>query len=143
MLTWPYRRAAIITLTSDNGRGWRQRPVSRQCQGHHWYLNAKCTLDALIQTLGQALGHHQTVSCIDCLGCEQRLTVREREILLTLGRGLSPTQVARLLFISEKTISSHKRSAMRKLGFRRPHELYQWIRHELDDEKRVHRDPLI
>ena len=39
------------------------------------------------------------------------------------------TQIARMLDISVKTVSNHKMSVMRKMGFRRNAELYGWLRH--------------
>ena len=44
------------------------------------------------------------------------LTPREREVLRLLGHGLSNAQIARTLFISEKTASVHVSNILRKLG---------------------------
>jgi DNA-binding NarL/FixJ family response regulator len=44
------------------------------------------------------------------------LTPREREVLALLGNGLSNAQIARTLFISEKTASVHVSNILRKLG---------------------------
>ena len=44
------------------------------------------------------------------------LTPREREVLALLGNGLSNAQIARNLYISEKTASVHVSSILRKLG---------------------------
>jgi DNA-binding CsgD family transcriptional regulator/tetratricopeptide (TPR) repeat protein len=44
------------------------------------------------------------------------LTPREREVLGLLGNGLSNMQIARTLFISEKTASVHVSNILRKLG---------------------------
>jgi DNA-binding NarL/FixJ family response regulator len=44
------------------------------------------------------------------------LTRREREVLRLLGHGLSNAQIARTLFISEKTASVHVSNILRKLG---------------------------
>lgn len=87
-----------------------------------------------MQVIDQALELQCATSDISCTACAQLLTSREREVVLTLGRGLKHAQVADMLFISVKTVSTHKRTAMRKLGFRRTHELQQWVRNELDYE---------
>ncbi len=55
------------------------------------------------------------------------LTPREREVLYQLLQGKTHACVARLLGIKEKTISSHKRTAMKKLNFKRTNELFHWM----------------
>jgi DNA-binding NarL/FixJ family response regulator len=44
------------------------------------------------------------------------LTPREREVLGLVGNGLSNAQIARTLYISEKTASVHVSNILRKLG---------------------------
>lgn len=55
------------------------------------------------------------------------LTYRESEVLRYLRQGRSPTDTARVMKLQVKTVSSHKRSAMRKLNFKRNHELFHWM----------------
>ncbi|WP_431223564.1 response regulator transcription factor [Serratia sp. L9] len=57
----------------------------------------------------------------------QAITRRELEVLKGIAVELSPMQIARQLNISRKTVSSHKYTAMRKLGFSRTHDLYHWL----------------
>jgi DNA-binding NarL/FixJ family response regulator len=45
-----------------------------------------------------------------------RLTAREREILILLSEGLSNEAVAERLFISDRTVETHVRNLLRKLG---------------------------
>lgn len=55
------------------------------------------------------------------------LTRREQEVLYHLKQGKAHASVARCMGIKEKTISSHKRAAMKKLNFRRTSELFHWM----------------
>lgn len=55
------------------------------------------------------------------------LTQREREVLHQLKQGKTPACVATCLGIKVKTISSHKRAAMKKLNFKRTNELFHWM----------------
>lgn len=57
-----------------------------------------------------------------------KLTPRERDILQGIYRELTPCQIANILSLNVKTVSTHKLTAMRKLGFKRNSELYCWLR---------------
>lgn len=57
----------------------------------------------------------------------QLLTRREREVLLYLKKGSTPAVIAASMGIAERTVSTHKRAAMRKLNFTRSIELHQWM----------------
>jgi len=56
-----------------------------------------------------------------------RLTLAEHRIMTFLKQGYSGVEIARLLFRSEKTVSSHKRRIMKKLGAKSDVELSQKI----------------
>jgi DNA-binding CsgD family transcriptional regulator len=55
------------------------------------------------------------------------LTPRELEVLYYLKQGKTHTSAANCMGISVKTISSHKRAAMKKLNFKRSNELFHWM----------------
>jgi DNA-binding NarL/FixJ family response regulator len=48
----------------------------------------------------------------------ERLTTREQEVALCVGRGLTNRQIALELSISEHTAASHVRKILKKLGIR-------------------------
>jgi DNA-binding NarL/FixJ family response regulator len=56
----------------------------------------------------------------------QALTLREREVLQLTGEGQTAAQVAEQLFISVRTVESHRANAMRKLGLRNQKELVRY-----------------
>jgi len=56
------------------------------------------------------------------------LTAREREVLQLLAEGRKTTEIGKSLFISTKTVESHRRNIMEKLDLKLPVEL---IKHAL------------
>ncbi|WP_129544239.1 helix-turn-helix transcriptional regulator [Serratia sp. 1D1416] len=65
--------------------------------------------------------------CHEVSGIGVQLTLREREILRYVARGMSGACIGRILGVSEKTVSAHKRNAMRRLNLRNNQQLYRWI----------------
>ncbi|HHQ6539713.1 TPA: helix-turn-helix domain-containing protein [Serratia fonticola] len=59
--------------------------------------------------------------------CSSLLTFREAEVLRYLAIGMSGNDTAGCLGIKNKTVNSHKRSAMRKLCVKTNQELYRWM----------------
>ncbi len=55
-----------------------------------------------------------------------RLSPTEREVLLLLGQGLSNLEVARRLGVEEKTVYTHRRHLMYKLGLKNASELIRF-----------------
>jgi DNA-binding CsgD family transcriptional regulator len=72
-------------------------------------------------------------SCFDigaekhCPQCDYTsLTIRELQVIRALVLGVSQKDIPEYLQINRKTVSSHKRAAMRKLGLKCNAELYYW-----------------
>lgn len=63
--------------------------------------------------------------CDGCLG--QTITHRELEVLCYLQKCRNLTEAAYYMNLSVKTVSTHKRSVMKKLNFQRNSELIYWI----------------
>lgn len=62
-----------------------------------------------------------------CFFCRRCLTRREREILARYSDGLSTGEIANASGLHVKSVSQHKRNAMRKLGLRNMKELLEWL----------------
>lgn len=64
----------------------------------------------------------------DCYRCQyQELTLREREVLRYLERGVSQMGAAKYMRLSVKTVNAHKQSVMKKLHLTRNSELFHWL----------------
>ncbi len=57
---------------------------------------------------------------------EARLTKREREIVGRLSDGLSSKQIADILFISESTVTNHRKNILRKTNSKNVAELIRY-----------------
>jgi non-specific serine/threonine protein kinase len=56
-----------------------------------------------------------------------RLTRREREVAELVAAGLTTPQIAKALFVGERTVESHIANAMRKLGVTRRAGIASWV----------------
>jgi two-component system, NarL family, nitrate/nitrite response regulator NarL len=77
--------------------------------GANAYLVKTATATVFENTLKQLVGHHATSS-------HQRLTSRQREILLFLCEGLSNKEIGRKLKLSDATVKMHMTAVLRALG---------------------------
>jgi DNA-binding CsgD family transcriptional regulator len=56
-----------------------------------------------------------------------RLSPQEYRVLRLIGRGLSSVAIARQMQLHAKTVSAHKRNAMKKLNITRNTQLLHWL----------------
>jgi len=55
----------------------------------------------------------------------KNLTDREYEVFVLLAKGKKNNEIAKELFITEKTVSSHKKSILKKLNLKNIKELIE------------------
>ncbi|MFL0365595.1 response regulator [Pseudobacillus sp. 179-B 2D1 NHS] len=63
------------------------------------------------------------VNCGEDLSTYKLLSNREEEILVFIAKGYSNKEIAEILYISVKTVETHKSRIMDKLGLQKRHEL--------------------
>ncbi len=68
----------------------------------------------------------QLVQCEGKTDPYERLTEREREILVLLAEGYSSHQIADQLYLTVKTVLNHRRNIMDKLGVENPAQLIKY-----------------
>ncbi|WP_421105899.1 helix-turn-helix transcriptional regulator [Serratia marcescens] len=115
----------------------RRRPqiYCNGVQGALTRRDAPAALDKLVERLISAQGQMPAMA-VACRHCRPPFTARERSVLRGFALGVDPAHIAGLLNMHVKTVSTHKRSAMRKLGFQLNTELYHWLRQGgLNDER--------
>lgn len=103
----------------------------RQGADKHALLYRHQPVEAVLQIIEQAIllhrGFQPKAPACWSPPAQQSLTLREREVLSYLEQGKTPAETASCMNITIKTISSHKRAAMKKLNFNRNNELFHWM----------------
>lgn len=87
-------------------------------------IRRHATVREVVSQLGQLDQHRPRLSNVFS---NKRLTAREEEILRFIALGISGCQISRILGISEKTVSTHKRNAMNRLDLTSNQLLYRWL----------------
>ncbi len=121
---WPAVKVIILTLHDEAA-------VVRQLleQGADGYLLKTCGREELLRAVHAVhAGHRHFAAEIthallkeraDTIGEDQRLkalSAREREVLAALAEGLSNKEIGDRLFISARTVDTHRTNIMKKLG---------------------------
>lgn len=109
-----------------------QIAISNRCLREQGSLWLRVRPEALLLLVEQGLKEQAQGNfilqelCSYCMSVV--LTDREQEVMRYLSCEQAQKSLPKHLNISHKTVSAHKRSVMRKLGFRRNTELYHWLR---------------
>ncbi|MBV9222609.1 MAG: response regulator transcription factor [Acidobacteriaceae bacterium] len=115
-----YPSARIIMLTTFEGDVEMQRSLQAGARG---YLLKSMPSHELLKAIRQV---HAGKKCVPPEVAaelaehiaDEKLTVRECEVLQNLAAGYRNREIARLLFISEETVKAHTRHILDKLGAR-------------------------
>jgi DNA-binding CsgD family transcriptional regulator len=119
-----HKRSRVILLMSQ------QRPhLAAYCMPRVFYRHQDCTqLASLIEiSIDIAAGapiHTVTDANAVLLAT---LSPRQREVMCYVSQGLRLHDIAALLHINKKTVSTHKRTAMRRLQLERTTDLHHWL----------------
>ncbi len=124
--------ARIIIVTGEPKGGHIRKLLNSGVRG---YITKGCSVDEMEMAIQQVSKGEQYLSADvarqiarEMIGNEndspfERLTAREHEIVLRLLEGQRNRQVAEMLYISEKTVSTHRKRAYEKLDISSSAEL--------------------
>jgi DNA-binding NarL/FixJ family response regulator len=123
-------------VLGDIEKGERIRTISRKLP----VSNILALLEAMLTSIDQVT-EPQTV-LVDRDLTNNTLSAREYEVMRYLSLGINPGAVGRHLKISEKTVSAHKRTVMRKLNLIKNIELNYWLLNGGLNFVRIYRQPI-
>lgn len=120
-----------IRQPHDRTNGWADCALQAGVIQHDFSIAA--ALQVITCGLERRRGQRvdQPVPMRRCACTQHALTLREKQVMMFLRQELSLSEIGSRLTISIKTVSNHKMSVMRKMGFRRNMELYRWLRQGL------------
>jgi DNA-binding NarL/FixJ family response regulator len=122
----PKIKVIALSMYSD-----RRYVIGMLKAGVSGYLLKSCAFDELANAVNAVVRNQSYISqqiadtvmqdytqnlTIDDTSTVSALTPREREVLQLIAEGLTSSQIASRLFVSEKTVSTHRRQIMEKLN---------------------------
>ena len=122
----PKIKVIALSMYSD-----RRYVIGMLKAGVSGYLLKSCAFDELANAVNAVVKNQSYISpqiadtvmqdytrnlTIDDTSTVSALTPREREVLQLIAEGLTSSQIASRLFVSEKTVSTHRRQIMEKLN---------------------------
>lgn len=90
----------------------------RAVAGGHALLAPEVTRRVISRMVRPAAATYPASEAPHTVGGLDRLTERERDVLVLLARGMSNGEIARELFVSEATVKTHVSNVLAKLGVR-------------------------
>ena len=124
---------------------WRRSPRSRPSararrkEAEQEYATARAIVDELASTLPNELGRAFQARALALMPLTRPpsakraakegyggLTAREREVAMLIGRGLSNSEIAHMLVVSERTVESHTGHIHDKLGLSSRAQVAAW-----------------
>jgi two-component system response regulator NreC len=111
------RSGAKAYILKDNTTEDLVRAIREVAAGHR-YLSSPLS--------ERAIAAYTEKTSIDSNDPYEKLTSREREILQMAAQGLSNSEIASRLYISPRTVETHRANVMRKLGVRSHAELIKY-----------------
>lgn len=116
-----YPRMAVITFSAGTPA---ETEYAAFRAGAHGYLPKSAAMPTLVEVIRAASRDHRgfitykngALRMTPPRHPDTRLTTAEIEVLRQIAQGLSVTQIAARLLRSKKTVSTHKRRSMKKLG---------------------------
>jgi DNA-binding NarL/FixJ family response regulator len=116
----PHLPVLVLTMHDDESLVTEARQA-----GAKGFLNKECTTDELVDALNLALEAHSAPAAAparrvgdpDARG-ELSISGRELEVLRLLARGAGTAEIAKAMYISQKTVKNHLASIYQKLDAR-------------------------
>lgn len=124
-------RALFFSLRETNG--YDQHVGNGGCPFEAGTIYRDMSIISMLNLVISAMGWQTLLSPLQCKGesmcisSSSMLSPRQQDVVVCIKRGMALEEIARELNISIKTVSSHKTAIMRKMGFKRNHELYRWL----------------
>jgi len=128
---------AIVILSMYGAEGYVREAIGAGAKG---YILKKDSVEELASAIREVIaGRHyispsltkKAVNSYIGIGSHQNepystLTARERQVLHMIATGSTSAQIARKLFISQRTVEFHRANIMRKLGLNTHQELTRY-----------------
>jgi DNA-binding NarL/FixJ family response regulator len=123
-----YPKVKILILTMHKNKEYLMQALSVRTDGYLLKEDSDTQLIAAIESIRQEniflsprLSEDLTSNLIDFIDrtgkpLDETLSIREKEVLTLLSEGKSSKEIAKLLFISTRTVEHHRSSINRKLN---------------------------
>jgi DNA-binding NarL/FixJ family response regulator len=123
-----YPKVKILILTMHNNKEYLMQALAARTDGYLLKEDTDTQLIDAIESIRQGkiflsplISKDLTSNLIDFIGRTAKpygeiLSIREKEVLTLLSEGKSSKEIAKLLFISSRTVEHHRASINRKLN---------------------------